>query len=71
MGAAVHAASSCSTSSDGSLWVRAVVVAVIVNIRTTNDIRHVRSSTWSCRKITSSMAGLIASCSDSWAAYGM
>lgn len=45
IGAAVHAASSCSTSSDGSLWVRAVVVAVIVNIRITSVIRHVRRRT--------------------------
>lgn len=57
IGAAVHAASSCSTSSDGSLWVRAVAVAVIVNIRITSVIRHVSRRTWSCRNSTSSIVG--------------
>lgn len=71
IGAAVHAASSCSTSSDGSLWVRAVVVAVIVNVRITSVIRHVRRRTWSCRNDTSSIVGPRASCSDSWAACGI
>lgn len=71
MGAAVHAASSCSTSSVGSLWVKFVVVEVAANMRTTRDMRHVSSSTWSCRKITSSITGLVASCSDSCVAYGM
>lgn len=71
MGAAVQAASSCSTSSDGSLWVKAVAVAVIVKIRITNVIRQVRRRTWSCRKITSSIVGPKASCSESWAAWGI
>lgn len=61
IGAAVHAASSCSTSSDGSLWVSVVEVAVIVNIMITSVIRQVRRSTWSCRKITSSIVGPVAS----------
>lgn len=52
IGAAVHAASSCSTSSEGSLWVKVVAVAVTVNIRITSVIRHVRRRTWSCRNTT-------------------
>lgn len=65
IGAAVHAASSCSTSSDGSLWVSMDVVAVIVNVRITRVIRQVRSKTWSCRNTTSSIVGPIASWRDS------
>lgn len=71
MGAMVQAASSCSTSSVGSLWVRVVVVAVSVNIVITNVIKQVSRSTWSCRKTTSSIVGPIASCRDSWPAYGI
>lgn len=65
IGAAVHAASSCSTSSVGSLWVTVAVMAVIANVKTTNVIRHVSSSTWSCKKITSSIVGPVASCNES------
>lgn len=61
IGAAVQAASSCSTSSVGSLWVKDVVVAVSVNIVITIVIRQVRRRTWSCRKITSSIVGPAAS----------
>lgn len=71
MGAAVQAASNCSTSSVGSLWVRVVVVAVSVNIVITMVIRHVRRRTWSCRKITSSIVGPVASCRASCPAYGI
>lgn len=71
IGAAVQAASSCSTSSVGSLWVKVDRVVVMANIITTKDIRHVRSRTWSCKNTTSSIVGPIASCSDSWAAYGI
>lgn len=45
MGAAVQAASSCSTSSVGSLWVGDAIVAVRANIVITSDIRHVSSRT--------------------------
>lgn len=55
----------------GSLCVSVVVVAVRANIIITSDIRHVSNNTWSCRNTTSSIVGPVASCSDSWAAYGM
>lgn len=71
IGATVQAASSCSTSSVGSLWVKAVVVAVSVNIVITMVIRQVSKRTWSCRKITSSIVGPMASCRDSWPACGI
>lgn len=45
IGAAVQAASSCSTSSVGSLCVRAVVVAVSVNIVITMVIKQVSRRT--------------------------
>lgn len=70
IGAAVQAASNCSTSSAGSLWVNLAVTAVIEKVRITNVIRNVSISTWSCRKITSSIVGPVASWSDSWVAYG-
>lgn len=70
MGAAVHAASNCSTSSVGSLWVTVAVIAVIAKVRTTSVMRQVSRSTWSCKKITSSIVGPVASCSESWVAYG-
>lgn len=46
------------------------MTAVTEKVRITNVIRNVNISTWSCRKITSSMVGPVASCSDSWVAYG-
>lgn len=70
IGAAVQAASNCSTSSVGSLWVTLAVMAVMANSRTTNDIRKVSKRTWSCRNTTSSIVGPVASCRDSWVAYG-
>lgn len=70
IGAAVQAASSCSTSSVGSLCVTVAVMAVVAKSRITNDIRKVRRRTWSCRKTTSSIAGPVASCRESWVAYG-
>lgn len=45
IGAAVQAASNCSTSSVGSLWVRVVVVAVSVNIVITMVIKQVSRRT--------------------------
>lgn len=70
MGAAVQAASSCSTSSVGSLCVTVAVMAVVAKSKMTNDIRKVRRRTWSCKNTTSSIVGPVASCSDSWVAYG-
>lgn len=70
IGAAVQAASNCSTSSVGSLCVTVAVMAVVAKSRMTRDIRKVRRRTWSCRNTTSSIAGPVASCSDSWVAYG-
>lgn len=71
MGAAVQAASSCSASSVGSLWVTIAIVAVMANIIITKDIRKVSKSTWSCRKITSSIVGPTASCRENWVACGI
>lgn len=47
IGAAVQAASNCSTSSVGSLWVTVAVMAVIAKIMITKVIRNVSNSTWS------------------------
>lgn len=47
------------------------MVAVSVNIVITIVIRQVSKRTWSCRKITSSMVGPIASCNDSCPACGI
>lgn len=47
------------------------MVAVSVNIVITMVIRQVSRRTWSCRKITSSIVGPIASCSESCPAYGI
>lgn len=68
IGAAVQAASSCSTSSVGSLCVTVAVMAVVAKSRITNDIKNVSRRTWSCRNTTSSIVGPVASCSDSWVA---
>lgn len=47
------------------------VMAVIANVNTTSVIRSVSSNTWSCRKITSSIVGPVASCRESWVACGI
>lgn len=70
MGAAVQAASNCSTSSVGSLCVTVAVMAVVAKSRMTSDIKKVRSKTWSCKNTTSSIVGPVASCNDNWVAYG-